>query len=223
MSDFETIKNRVRKLLALSKSNNENEAAAALMKANYLIAEYELDESALKFEEANIRSTKRYVCWRTILSNAVSWLYGCYKYKDTDGTLVFIGEPLHVFMASEMYLYLVKTVERIAKKSIRKNAKYAFRQSFKAGMADRIYDRLFALGQSCSWTPQRSSMQREAEEYVKRILSFKDPKKRKKPPVNKKAFNRGSSLADDVSLARQTGYTAVSRIAGKAGAVQGEL
>ncbi len=42
MEDLETIKRRVRKLLALSKSPNESEALSALRKANELMAEHRL-------------------------------------------------------------------------------------------------------------------------------------------------------------------------------------
>jgi hypothetical protein len=222
MGGLETVKNRVRKLLALSKSNNENEAAAAIEKANYLMAKYKLDDSTVKFENVKVRSTKRYVRWRAIISNAVSYLYCCYCYKDDSGHYIFTGEPLYVFMASEMYSYLVKTVERIAKKSIRKNAKYLYRQSFKVGMADRIYDRIFTLGKNCSWAPQRRSMEQEVENYVESTVSLRSSKTPKRL-VNRTAFNRGVLIADSVSLARQAGYSgnAARRIAGPP--AQGEL
>jgi hypothetical protein len=213
MNNLETIKSRVRKLLALSGSDNEYEAAAALEKANCLIAEYGLDEPALKFESVKARSTKSYVRWRAVIANAVRDLYCCHVYKDPEGNAVFTGEPLYVFMAGEMYAYLVKTVERLARKSIRKNAKYAYRQSFKNGMADRIFDRARALGQACSWAPRRSSMLGEAEEYVEKTVPLEDSK-RKRPRINKRAFNRGASAADGVSLARQAGYAGTRRIAG---------
>jgi hypothetical protein len=205
MNDLETVKNRIRKLLALSKSNNENEAAAALEKANYLISEYKLDESALKFESVKIRSTMRLVPWRSLIANAVSWLYCAYLYRD-NGVYVFTGEPMYVFMAGEMYSYLVKAVERIAGKSIRSNAKYLFRQSFKYGMADRIYDRIHILGQDCSWAPFRQSKSEEVKEYVENAVSMvtQNSKTRK---VNKYAFNRGLTAANDVSLTRQAGYS----------------
>jgi hypothetical protein len=213
MNNLETLKNRVRKLLALSKSDNENEAAAALEKANYLLGEYGLDEAGLKFEEAAVRSVKRYVRWRVIIANAVSELYCCYKYRDDHKGYVFTGEPLYVFMASEMYLYLTKTIERIAKKSIRKNAKFAYRRSFKEGMADRIYDRIYVLGKDCSWAPRRRSLLREVKEYVEKTVPLEESTGKRKA-VNTKAFNRGSSLAEDVSLARQTGCAGTRRIAG---------
>ena len=45
MEDLETIRRRVRKLLALSKSPNESEALSALRKANELMAEHRLTQA----------------------------------------------------------------------------------------------------------------------------------------------------------------------------------
>ena len=88
-TELEIIKGKVRKLLALSKSSNENEAAVALEKANELISKYELDEAALRFESVAVKSTKTFVIWRTVVANAVAWLYGCHKYRDQDERICF--------------------------------------------------------------------------------------------------------------------------------------
>jgi hypothetical protein len=171
VAELEKIKDRVRKLLALSKSNNENEAAAALGKANEIIREYDLDEKDLQFTRVAVKATKLCVPWRTAISNAAGWLYGCYKYHDPEtGEFVFTGDPLYVFMAGEMYDYLTKTVERTAKKQIRKNAKSKFRRDFKYGMANRLFDRIYALGELCSWAPQRERMRKSAKEMVKKEI-----------------------------------------------------
>ena len=138
-TELEIIKDKVRKLLALSKSDNENEAAAALEKANELISKHELDESALRFESVRAKSSKTYVVWRAVVANAVAWLYGCHQYRETEfGTVVFTGEELDAFMAGEMFEYLIKAIERSAKKAVRKNAKFKFRRDFKYGMASRL-------------------------------------------------------------------------------------
>jgi hypothetical protein len=206
MSNRETVKNRVRKLLALSKSDNEYEAAAALQKANDLIAAYDLDETAVRFECVRIRAVKRHVRWRSMIANAVSWLYSCYYYRDQDdGVFVFCGEPLDVFLAGEMYAYLAKTIERAAKKSVRKNAKWSYRQSFREGMADRMYDRIRDLGHACSWAPIRNARREEAEAWVKKSVSLQSSK-HGKHRVNKHAFSRGLLSAENVSLARQAEY-----------------
>jgi hypothetical protein len=226
MSDnLETIKDKVRKLLALSKSDNENEAAIALKKANELISKFELDEKSLRFESVSIKSSKTYVAWRTVVANAVSWLYGCHHYRDGErGVFIFTGEELDSFMAGEMFEYLVKTIERSAKKTIRKNAKFKFRRDFKYGMASRLYDRIMELGEACSWSPRRNVKIEEAEEYVKRSVALCDSDANKQKNWNRTALARGMLHANNVSLARQAGYAPVPQIAGtNAAAAQGEL
>ena len=157
MNDLEIIKDKIRKLLSLSKSDNENEATIALEKANNLIEKYNINEDALRFESLYIKSTKILVPWRIVVAGAVSWLYSCYLYRNPElGQIIFTGESLDVFLASEMNTYLIKTIERCSKKNIRKNAKYKFRRDFKYGMACNLYDRIMILGESCSWAPQRN-------------------------------------------------------------------
>jgi hypothetical protein len=213
-SNLETIKDKIRKLLALSKSDNENEAAAALEKANNLLAEYELDESALRFEQVSVKSTKTFVKWRTVVANAVSWLYGCYNYIDGDkGVFTFTGEGINSFMAGEMFDYLIQTIERCAKKAIRKNAKLKFRRDFKYGMASRLYNRIIEMGKACSWLSDREIKKEEAEEYVKSLIKLSECKG-KKSNFNKRALARGHLYGDNVSLARQTGFTPVAHLPG---------
>lgn len=152
MDGLESVKRRVKKLLALSKSPNENEAAAALRKANELMADYKLTaEQFSDYTKAKVKGTKRFIRWRVVLANAVENLYATYHYTDHEGNIVFIGEELDVFMSTEMYKCLVKTIDRMAKQNIRKNAKYKYRQSYRAGIASRLYDRMYELGQQCSW------------------------------------------------------------------------
>lgn len=210
--NLETIKNKVRKLLGLSKSDNENEARSALEKANELIMKYDLDEAGLHFESARVKSTKTYVPWRSLIANAVSWLYGCYHYRDADdGTMVFAGESLDSFMAGEMFQYLIKAIERTAKKSIRKNAKYNFRRDFKYGMANRLYDRITELGELCSWAPKRTIKIEEAENYIKGVETITNPET-KKVKLNKRAIAKGALYGNGVSLSRQAGYSPALRI-----------
>jgi hypothetical protein len=212
-NDLENIKTKIKKLLALSKSDNENESLSALKKANCLIEQYGIDEETLRFDLLKIKGTKTYVPWRAVIANAVSWLYGCYSYRDCDhGMRVFSGENLEVFMAGEMYSYLINTINRCSKKAVRKNAKYKFRRDFKYGMAERLYDRIMELGESCSWSPHRNMKIEEAKKNLEKSikLSFDEYKEVK---LNLAAVNRGALYGDGVSLARQAGYTPVSQIA----------
>lgn len=214
MENLESVKIKVKKLLALSKSPYENEAALALKKANELIAEYQLDSNQFtEYSEIKVKSTKRFVNWRATLANAVENLYATYHYRDNIGNIVFIGSELDVFMSSEMYKYLVKTIERMAKQNIRKNAKYKFRQSYKMGVANRLYDRMQELGQSCSWRNQTElkAQKKQISEFVKKEISIQT-KEKKLASLNTTAFVRGFGDGKDINLSRQMTGTETKRI-----------
>jgi len=212
-NNLENIKTKIKKLLALSKSDNENEAYIALTKANELISQYELDENTLRFETIYVKSTKTYVPWRSLIGNAVSWLYGCYKYRNVSGgNFVFTGESLDVFLAGEMFTYLINTINRVSKIYIRKNAKRKYRRDFKYGMAERIYDRIITLGSSCSWAPFRENKINEAKKFIFKIVDDLSFDNKKKIKLNLKAITKGAMHGNNVSLARQAGYTPVLQI-----------
>ena len=224
-NSLDTIKNKIRKLLTLSKSDNENEAAIALEKANELISKYELNESDLYFNSVKVKSNKTYIPYKAVISNAVSWLYGCHKYRSVnDGAFVFTGKDIYAFLAGEMFNYLINTIDRCAKKAIRKNAKLKFRRDFKYGMASRLYDRILELGELCSWAPFRETNIDEAEKLVKRSVELIESKANKTIKLNQTAVTRGAFYGNNVSLSRQAGYTPVKQIPkNNKVAVQGEL
>ena len=58
MSDIEKLKSKIKKLLALSKSPNPNEAASALKMAQELMAEYKVDQDDLNSFEITEETTK---------------------------------------------------------------------------------------------------------------------------------------------------------------------
>ncbi len=205
MDELESVKRRVKKLLALSKSPNENEAASALRKANELMADYKLTaEQFFDYTKAKVKGTKRFVRWRVVLANAVENLYATYHYSDHEGNIVFIGEDLDVFMSTEMYKYLVKTIDRMAKQNIRKNAKYKYRQSYKAGIASRLYDRMNELGQQCSWRNPKElkGQKKQIADFVEKQVAVEISKK-KFEKANPTAFSKGISDANEINLSRQ--------------------
>ncbi len=175
-------------------------------KATALMAQYRLDESEFSgYTQKSVKSTKRYVEWRTIIANAVETLYATYHYRDVNtGEFIFYGEELDVFMSTEMFSYLIKTIDRMAAQNIRKNAKYHFRQSYRSGLASRLYDRIEELGKNCSWrNPEElEKAKQEISDYVEnnKKISTTTAKPIKK---NMKAWCRGASDADGISLNRQ--------------------
>ncbi len=211
---LDSVKRRIKKLLALSKSPNENEAASALIKANEMMENYNLSSFQFsEYTEAKVKGTKRFIRWSVILANAVENLYATYHYTDHTGSLVFIGEELDVFMSTEMYKYLAKMIDRMAKQNIRKNAKYKYRQSYRAGIASRLYDRIYELGQQCSWrNPEELKEQKKqiAEFVEKQVQISLSQKKFEKP--NPTAFSKGNNDAEGISLSRQMTESRVRRI-----------
>jgi ribosomal protein S20 len=211
-NELENIKTKIKKLLALSKSDNENEATVALEKANKLIEQFGLDKESLHFETVCSKATKTYSKWRTLLSSNIAWLYGCYQYRKCEtGTFVFTGESLDAFMAGEMFTYLHNTINRCAKKVIHKNAKYKFRQDFKYGMALRICIRIHELGDSCSWSPHRETKIEKAKNLIERSIKITTTE-HKEIKLNRSAVNKGALYGDGVSLARQAGFTPVPQL-----------
>jgi len=212
-NNLENIKDKIRKLLALSKSDNENEAYIALQKANDLINQYKIDETSLRFETIHVKSTKYYKPYRSTIAAAVAWLYGCYTYRDIDlRTFVFSGEPLYVYLAGEMFTYLINAINRCSRKTIRKNAKRKFRLSFKYGMAERIYNRIMELGKACSWAPYREDILEDVKNFIEKTTNLNSEKKINKKYFNQTALYRGSLYADNISLERQAGYTPVLQL-----------
>ena len=213
--ELNEVKERILKLLRLSKSPNENEAARALEFANKLMEEYKLDESQCRtYEQKWVKATKRKSQWRSIIGAHVSWLYSVYVVNDYyDGEKVFIGESIDAFLAAEMYQYLCKSVERIARQSIRKNAKYKYRESFKNGCAANICCRIRTMGKACSWAPERERNIQMAKEYTHSIMKLeKDDAKKQK--INTKAYMRGIAKGQTISLNKQTTASAGRMISG---------
>jgi hypothetical protein len=213
MRDIEHAKRRIRKLLALSGSPNENEALAALEKARALMDEYRLSEAACVFEEIKVTSTKTAVLWRFVIANRVAWLYGCDHHRDIyrdHGAEVFTGEETDSFLAAETYRYLTRAVERIAKRNIRKNAKQQFRRDYKLGMAFRLEERIQRMGDAAAWRDRRESKLRAVKAHIKNTVVFNPdldkPAKKKKTKgmkMNFTAISRGENAADGISLNRQ--------------------
>ena len=99
--NIDIVKRRIKKLLALSKSPNENEAASALKKANEMMEEYNF--TAVQFSDytkTKIKDTKRFVRWRVVLANAVENLYATYHYKAMKETL-FLSARILMFLCPQ--------------------------------------------------------------------------------------------------------------------------
>lgn len=124
----ETIVAKIQKLLALSRSNNPNEAAAALSKAQTLLQEQNL--SMLDVEVKNGKRSDRYALfhadlgsrdeWRRELLTVIARNNFCdMSYRTGRSIVTLIGEKENVEAVQAMYGYVVNQLEQLAEKALK--------------------------------------------------------------------------------------------------------
>ena len=150
------IKQKVSKLLALSKSANAHEAAAALAKAERLMQEYEIERSAIPGDydayktlttdivEVKWNQKIRFQKWHSVLSVAVASLQGVVSY--TCGPDVwFYGNEARAMVAASMLDYLIQAGNREWKQELKNLAglssghKQQLRKSFLIGFSRGVF------------------------------------------------------------------------------------
>lgn len=156
---------RIRKLLALATSSNENEAAAAAEKAQAMLAEHNLSMLDVKTSDGddmmkdviidNTIVTSSHP-WRRPLGVVVAQLYFCsYFYTVLRGKSTnvhsFVGADHNVMVAVVMFKYLLETIDRLAREGAKKVPKseqspyrVAFRSACCVRLCHRIQDRIAA-------------------------------------------------------------------------------
>ncbi|MBN1835123.1 MAG: DUF2786 domain-containing protein [Spirochaetales bacterium] len=164
------IKDRVRKLLALSGSPYEAEAASALAKAKDLLSHEGLGLSDLDLDrpgvvELRIVTGPRISPWEKRLLHCIllaTYTEALHASEGTEGELILVGREANVLTAKILYDYLHETVRRKAD---------TFRdsiddlESFRIGMVDSIrrkfQDQEQAVGTSNAREDITAAMARE--------------------------------------------------------------
>lgn len=174
MNDKSKIIDKIQKLLALSKSPNEHEAARAAEKAQELLATYNIDVSEVEVEEAkasviqdSVRTKSK--AWMRIVRSAAAHMYFCEYYYSkyqqeapqrkrgfvTYDLHFYVGEPHNIAVAKMMSEYLIATVSRLAREGARVHLKQernryrkAFTNSCAVRLRKRIFDRLRETSQT---------------------------------------------------------------------------
>ncbi len=131
---------KIRKCLALSRSSNEHEAAAALAKARELMEQHGLDEAALELaevEEATARANRsmRPPRWESILANTVCHALSVIQFVDGQGDRCFIGRGPRAEVASYAFAVLFRQI-KAARGDYIKSALRRCKQARKRARAD---------------------------------------------------------------------------------------
>lgn len=160
MEDRERVMDLVRKLMALTESPNEHEAARAAEKVQELLFKHKLSKAevlASKGEgdgpsiielDGDITSQKNWGRWKPTLAWAVARYNFCTGFQDTyAGKFVFIGQETEAYVAKELYEWLVIQIEEAARKAClnyRGPSRIpTYRRSFFTGATMTIQSRLY--------------------------------------------------------------------------------
>lgn len=161
---------RIRKLLELSHSTNEHEAAAAGSRAAELMSDNAITEAMIEvFKGADEPAphiteriveydlndefkTKHRVAWRDRIVSALATSLDCERFY-TEGNLVAFGRESNVKTWQYVSAYLIREVDRLADEAwLREGADLAavgqmprpWKSAYPLGAADVIHERLYA-------------------------------------------------------------------------------
>lgn len=218
---------KVKKLLALSGSDNEHEAALAAAKAQEILERENLSLFELTgFNEAEIKTVIvngkcRHQRWDLYLFSTLSKTYEVFPYlskKERKGAvMVVVGYPQDLKVFEYVYIYLKGAVERLTKREIakiRRRRKRDFRMnrkdarlyniSFKYGAAVRICElvenlRNERLSRNVKCRDLVISRKKQVNDWVNQNLRIKS-KNLTEATVLSDAYDHGYDKANDISL-----------------------
>lgn len=127
MNNIEKIKDKIKKLLALSKSPNPNEAATALKMAQELMEEYKIDTSAvnsLDMVEDTVKTVERKKppLYEALIIRKIAAAFGCEHFYDRRGykyNWVFIGLEHRVKIATYIAVVLLRKIKNVRKEHLK--------------------------------------------------------------------------------------------------------
>lgn len=131
---------KVKKLLSLSKSSNEHEAATAAALANKLIQQYRISEAQLSqegeviFHDKILYHTGRIIPWKNTLACRLAEVYGCkvinnisFPHGRKISNFKLVGRKTDCEICFYMFSWLVLEIQRLADLNAKgKGHKYVF-------------------------------------------------------------------------------------------------
>ncbi|WCT72047.1 DUF2786 domain-containing protein [Sphingomonas naphthae] len=204
---------KIRKCLALSRSANEHEAAAALAKAAELARLHGVDLDLIEVGEASARAsrTRRPAGWQTLLADAVCAAIGVTRFLDSVGDYRFVGRGALPEIASYAFTILYRRLKaeraRYLDQHLRR-VKTAYRKrvradAFCAGWAAVVRQSIKSLAPTA-----------ETDDLIGRYLAEQHPgliNVAARPSAGARRIDddyfRGVSAGRDVNIARGVGGT----------------
>lgn len=219
MDPRQQILDKVRKLLALSESPSEEEAAAALEKARTLLARYGLTMAEVKEEhevtEELLLEKKRMRKWESALVSVVcqaSFTQPLLTSSDKTRQLLLIGREVNVANAKALFTYLHQRI-LIMGRGLPKSASYHV-DSYRQGIVHRLAERLAQSAAQGDRVDEPSESDRQlvvqmsAQAYAENsdYISGKYGKLRSKKVrtrIHLESYDHGREAAESIHLNRQ--------------------
>lgn len=152
---------KVAKLLRLSKSSNENEAALAASRAQEIMDRYKID--ILGVDENNTENGKapepiidnalgeelesgaRLASWKWRLFVTIGKHNQCKGYKGFSGGIAIVGRPSDAKIVRQLFVWLVKEIDRVTHRHCPKGMGRVFVNNYRYGCTETVIERLEAL------------------------------------------------------------------------------
>jgi hypothetical protein len=210
---IENIISKVQKLLALSKSSNANEAAAAANAANKLIDQYRLSVADLSEDSAEIDpmmedsgvvyETGRIVPWKQSLVVTLARHYGCatfisavYPMGRKVSRFKLVGRKSDIAIVNYMFSYLSAECARLCEKEAHGKGKVfanSYCSGFVAGIRQQLQESRKEAEKEATGTAivAINNRQKEASEFMYKLHNLKSSKGHSSAQTDFRAFNAG--------------------------------
>jgi hypothetical protein len=220
---------KIKFLLNLAKSPNENEAAAAAAMAQRLIAKFNVTDSQLSEIEGSdkpiytddnlLHESSTLEDWKKLLALIVTKKYDCYAIQEdniaTTGEQVFkyyvYGDPEDVVISKELFKYVYGEIDNVIKTKCAPNRGKVYRDSFCEGLIKGVRDNIeyedFAITGTVRHAPVQPEVKSDVLAPVEKApikppaIDKKIPtKSNDEKPIDIMAFFIGESLGKDIHI-----------------------
>ena len=220
--DTKSVIDKVNKLLALSKSNNANEAAVAAATANKLIDQYRLSQADLSQDHEDsliedsdyLYETGRIVRWKSHLSYVLAKHYGCALFNQLHlvngrkaSKYKLIGRKSDIEITKYMYNWLVMECQRLVKQEAYGNGKI-FAQSYSAGFVAGVAEQLKSSREEVIQQADKTaiininSREKDATNFMHKLYKLKSAPSLRASQIDPSAFSVGKDRGKSLHLGK---------------------
>jgi hypothetical protein len=204
MENIETIKIKIRKLMALGTSSNVYEAANAINKAEKLMKQYHLTNSDVAFTQEIIGVEKNQIIpeWENQLLSACCFPHNCHVVLTESGEAVITGRHQNAEVSKLMFIYLKDTILRLAEGKTGPGA-----EQLKTALTFFLAMKIYEQSKMVAWM-ENPNEYTAAEKYAASLMGKElaiIPEKKGTGEVSREVLESASDMAKSINLNRQTG------------------